>query len=289
MKKTAISLTVTLMLAVAIGFISCNGENNALQSQVDSLTTKIEEQAQDLDYYQSCLNIVSDGLDSIAAADSSLMVVTGNKEGTIDKETVKKNLMAYAEMLTRQHERIQGLEQKLNESNREVGKIKMLLDYLNKQIAEKDATIRDLQERIDLKDFNINRLQAEISRLNTVNTSLESTVKEKEEVISYAQEMLNEAYYIIGTNKELKNAGVLSQKFLGKAKMNNDINISAFKKIDIRHVTQIPVNSKSVKIHSAHPSNSYTIQIDKRNKTSIITIIDEIAFWSLTHYLVIEK
>lgn len=290
MKKITLSLTLASTLMAAIGFMSCDGESkSSLKMQVDSLTTKLEEQAEDLSYYQDCLDIVSDGLDSIAAADSSLMMVTGNKEGTISKESIRENLAAYADMLARQHERIQNLENELSGNKRELSKMKQLLAYLNKQIAEKDATIKSLNEQLDQKNFDINKLKEEVGRLNVTNADLTNTVKQQDEAITVAQEMLNEAYYIVGTNKELKKQGVLSKKFLGKAQMNSDVDVSAFKKIDIRQVTQIQVDSKNAKILSSHPSNSYSIRVDKANKSSVITILDEVAFWSLTRYLVIEK
>lgn len=290
MKKITLSLTLASTLMAAVGFMSCDGESkSSLKMQVDSLTTKLEEQAEDLSYYQDCLDIVSDGLDSIAAADSSLMMVTGNKEGTISKESIRENLAAYADMLARQHERIQNLENELSGNKRELSKMKQLLAYLNKQIAEKDATIKSLNEQLDQKNFDINKLKEEVGRLNVTNADLTNTVKQQDEAITVAQEMLNEAYYIVGTNKELKKQGVLSKKFLGKAQMNSDVDVSAFKKIDIRQVTQIQVDSKNVKILSSHPSNSYSIRVDKANKSSVITILDEVAFWSLTRYLVIEK
>jgi chromosome segregation ATPase len=290
MKKITLSLTLASTLMAAVGFMSCDGESkSSLKMQVDSLTTKLEEQAEDLSYYQDCLDIVSDGLDSIAAADSSLMMVTGNKEGTISKESIRENLAAYADMLARQHERIQNLENELSGNKRELSKMKQLLAYLNKQIAEKDATIKSLNEQLDQKNFDINKLKEEVGRLNVTNADLTNTVKQQDEAITVAQEMLNEAYYIVGTNKELKKQGVLSKKFLGKAQMNSDVDVSAFKKIDIRQVTQIQVDSKNAKILSSHPSNSYSIRVDKANKSSVITILDEVAFWSLTRYLVIEK
>ena len=290
MKKITLSLTLASTLMAAVGFMSCDGESkSSLKMQVDSLTTKLEEQAEDLSYYQDCLDIVSDGLDSIAAADSSLMMVTGNKEGTISKESIRENLAAYADMLARQHERIQNLENELSGNKRELSKMKQLIAYLNKQIAEKDATIKSLNEQLDQKNFDINKLKEEVGRLNVTNADLTNTVKQQDEAITVAQEMLNEAYYIVGTNKELKKQGVLSKKFLGKAQMNSDVDVSAFKKIDIRQVTQIQVDSKNAKILSSHPSNSYSIRVDKANKSSVITILDEVAFWSLTRYLVIEK
>lgn len=291
MKKVFLGLVAASLLAASGTVVSCNGEASALQSQVDSLSAKVEEQAQDIENYQNCLSLFSDGLDSIAAADNSLMVVTTNKEGRVTKETVKESLSAYADMLVRQRERIKELEGKLSGTGAEMSKMQSLLAYLNKQIEEKDATIKDLQARVESKDFDIASLQGELNRLYSVNTDLVNTVQSQEEALDAAQSLLNEAYYVVGTNKELKAAGVLSKKLLGGTKVKiDDIDTEVFTRIDIRSTTRIVVEgSKSITLHSAHPSSSYRIDVDKQSKTSVLNILDEVAFWKGTRYLIIEK
>ena len=290
MKKRLFGFAAAALLVASTGFMSCNGEADALKSQVDSLNAKIEEQAQDLDNYQSCLTLFSDGLDSIAAADNNLMVATRNKEGRVTKETVKESLSAYADMLVRQRERIKELEGKLSGTGLEVSKMQSLLAYLNKQIEEKDATIKSLQERVEMGDFNIVNLQNEVTRLSNANIDLINQNQTQEEALTVAQEMLNEAFYIVGTSKELKEAGVLSKKLLGGSKVNADgIDTGVFTKIDIRNKTRIDVDSKSITLHSSHPANSYRIEVDKKAKTSVLYILDEVAFWKGTRYLIIEK
>lgn len=290
MKRSFLNAAAASMLIASVGFTACNnGEAEALQAQVDSLTAKVESQAQDLDNYQNCLTLFSEGLDSLAAADNNLMVATKNKEGRISKEMVKESLSSYADMLVRQRERINELQSKLNSTNQEQSKLQGLLNFLKKQIDEKDATIKDLQARIDQKDFDISILQAEVGRLNAANTMMANTIEEQGAAIDVATEMLNEAFYIVGSSKELKTAGVLSKKLLGSAKINADIDASKFTRIDIRKVTEIRVDSKNITLHSSHPSNSYRIDVDKKIKSSTLRILDEVAFWSNTRYLVIEK
>ena len=291
MRKNHSFFIPAALFGAMIAFNACSGDQSgALQSQVDSLTSVVEQQAQDLDYYQSCLTIVSEGLDSIAKADSSLISITSGNEGTVTRESVRENLQSYADLLTRQHQRIDDLEQKLGNSSAEVKRMSGLIAMLNKQIAEKEATIQSLREKVELSNFSISMLQGEVNRLSDANAQLTTTVSAQGEAIQAAQEMLNEAYYIVGTSKELKASGILSKKFLGKTKVDADnIDASLFTKIDIRNVTQITVDDKSVTIKSQHPSGSYQVVSDKKSNTSVIQILDEVAFWSLTRYLIIQK
>ena len=288
MKKTSIILSIA---AAATGmFTACSGDKTAaLQQQVDSLSTALQEKTENLDYYQSCLTVLSEGLDSIAQADGSLLAVTGNREGTVDKATVRQQLDDYADLLTRQRSRINELEKSLQGSTGDVANLRKMIALMKQQIEEKDAVISDLQERIQLKDFNISQLNGEVNRLVTVNTNLKDENAQKDEVIGIQNEMINTAYYLIGTSKELKKAGVLSKSVLGGAKVSTEIDESQFTRIDIRNVRQIEVDSKSITVRSSHPKSSYTIDVDKQAKRSILRILDEIEFWKNTRYLIIEK
>ena len=164
-----------------------------------------------------------------------------------------------------------------------------LIDMLNKQIEEKDAKIQKLQEKIETQGFNVSMLLDEVNKLNTKVASLKQENKAQSETIKAAQEMLNEAYYIVGSSKELKKAGVLSSKFLGKSKINADqIDASLFNQIDIRNFRQLNIPSKKITIKSQHPSSSYKITTDKKSDTTTLEILDEVEFWSLTRYLVIQ-
>lgn len=274
-----------------LSFQSCGGnQTEVLQSQIDSLTATIEQKDQDLEFYQSCLFLVSDGLDSIAKADNNLMVVASSKEKTVTRESIKQDLDAYASLLTRQRDRINQLERQMSEGGKDRERMQGLINMLNKQIEEKDATIQKLQEKVETQNFNVAMLLDELNQVREKNIALKKEKKETEEALGVAQEMLNEGYYIVGSSSELKKAGVLSSRFLGKSKVNADnIDESLFTKVDIRNFTQLTIPSKKITIKSQHPSTSYRITNDKKAGTSTLEILDEVEFWKQASFLIIQK
>lgn len=284
-------ICVALSTMAVLSFQACKGDQTeALQSQVDSLTATIEQNNQELEFYQSCLFLVSDGLDSIARADKNLMTVASSREKTITRESIKQDLAAYADLLTRQRERINQLEAQMGEGGKERERMKGLISILSKQIEEKDATIQKLQKKVETQDFNVALLQDEINGLYTKIATLKHENKSQAEALTVAQEMLNEGYYIIGSSSELKKLGVLSSRFLGKSKINVDeIDESIFTKIDTRNFLQLTIPSKKVTIKSQHPSTSYKLTTDKKSGTTTLDIVDELDFWSVTRFLIIQK
>lgn len=284
-------ICVALSTMAVLSFQACKGDQTeALQSQVDSLTATIEQNNQELEFYQSCLFLVSDGLDSIARADKNLMTVASSREKTITRESIKQDLAAYADLLTRQRERINQLEAQMGEGGKERERMKGLISILSKQIEEKDATIQKLQKKVETQDFNVALLQDEINGLYTKIATLKHENKSQAEALTVAQEMLSEGYYIIGSSSELKKLGVLSSRFLGKSKINVDeIDESIFTKIDTRNFLQLTIPSKKVTIKSQHPSTSYKLTTDKKSGTTTLDIIDELDFWSVTRFLIIQK
>ena len=284
-------ICVALSTMAVLSFQACKGDQTeALQSKVDSLTATIEQNNQELEFYQSCLFLVSDGLDSIARADKNLMTVASSREKTITRESIKQDLAAYADLLTRQRERINQLEAQMGEGGKERERMKGLISILSKQIEEKDATIQKLQKKVETQDFNVALLQDEINGLYTKIATLKHENKSQAEALTVAQEMLSEGYYIIGSSSELKKLGVLSSRFLGKSKINVDeIDESIFTKIDTRDFLQLTIPSKKVTIKSQHPSTSYKLTTDKKSGTTTLDIIDELDFWSVTRFLIIQK
>ena len=162
-----------------LSFQSCGGnQTEVLQSQIDSLTATIEQKDQDLEFYQSCLFLVSDGLDSIAKADNNLMVVASSKEKTVTRESIKQDLDAYASLLTRQRDRINQLERQMSEGGKDRERMQGLINMLNKQIEEKDATIQKLQEKVETQNFNVAMLLDELNQVREKNIALKKEKKE---------------------------------------------------------------------------------------------------------------
>lgn len=290
MKKTFKSVLVSSLVCALTSLMSCNGgASGELQSQVDSLSTQVQSQGEMLAYYEQCLDLIACSLDSIAYEEGMLVQATNVPEKSFSKTAFKETLDTYASMLKRQKEDIAKLKEDMASSKANVSKLQRMVEYLTKQVEEKDAKIANLMEVIESNNFTISMLKSQIDQLSLDNASLKSTVSTQNEMIEMANDMLNEAYYVVGSSSELKEAGLLSQKFLGKKKVDvNSVQADKFTKVDIRSFKSLNLNSKSPKVMSQHPENSYRIEQDKKSKTSVLHIVDEVEFWSISKFLIVQ-
>ena len=105
---------------------------------------------------------------------------------------------------------------------------------------------------------------------------------QKSQTISTQDHLLNTAWYVFGTKRELRNQHILE----GSKVMNGNFNKNYFTKIDIRDTREIKLYSKSAQIRTVHPSGSYTLERDA-NKQYVLRITNPQNFWSTSKYLVI--
>jgi predicted nuclease with TOPRIM domain len=173
--------------------------------------------------------------------------------------------------------RIGSLTKKLKDSKLKLEGLEKMIENLQSTINQKDAEIGDLKSKIE-------GLNIELANLNTNYQAIEEESAGKTEVI-------NTAYYAIGTSKELKEKNVISKEggFIGigkTTKVKDDFNKDYFTKINIESTTAINIGAKRAKILSSHPSGSYKLIGEKPVEKLEITNPQE--FWSNSKYLVIS-
>ena len=112
--------------------------------------------------------------------------------------------------------------------------------------------------------------------------------------ISQQTEEMNKAYVVSGTYKDLKEKGLLIKEGgvlgLGKKEslQENSLNDNLFTQVDITKTRTIPVNSKSAKLVTEHPANSYELVKDDADMIAYIEIKDPATFWKISKYAVVE-
>jgi regulator of replication initiation timing/tetrahydromethanopterin S-methyltransferase subunit F len=178
---------------------------------------------------------------------------------------------------------------------------------LNAQLKKSGGTIKALQTRISELEASVKQSESEISdlkttllsknfeneQLNTRNADLQNTVAQKEEKINTQTYEMNKAFFACGTFKQLKAKGLLTKAGgfigLGKTKtLAGSFPDSSFKQIDITVTKSIPVNSKSAKLITEHPTNSYQFIRNKDKKIESLEITDPVQFWKISKYAVVE-
>ena len=281
-------LFVILTVALLTSCTNNSQEKSELMSQLDSLKMENQKKEKDINDMMSYVNLLADGLDSIAKQEDILFNSNKGREGVVvNREQLKKNLDAFENIIIQQKQRISQLADSLKAKGENLNKLQVLVDYLNQQLEEKDRVIKSLREDLGNNKVNIANLQRKVRSLSESNTELASKVESQSTALAAQTEIINECYVKIGNKKTLSALGIITGGLLKKTKINpNAINQSQFTKVDIRYFTEVPLQSSKPEILTQMPSSSYKIEKTGKN-SSVLYVVDPAAFWSLSNYLVI--
>ena len=259
-----------LVLPLAMFFIAC-GDSKKSNPEADSLRNELNSRLDQMNEMDLFLDAVNASMDSVLDLDGSILRGVG-EGSTSRKEQIKQNIAAYKEVLERQRERLAELENKLKSSNNQNAKLLKTIETLK-------------------SNFNVTTLRASVDKLSSEVSTLQEESKAKDEAIVTQNDLLNEAYVLIGSKKQLKEAGVMSGgSLLKKSKLDmKDVNVSAFTKIDIRKTKSFVIPAKKPEIMTQVPAGSYTLTPNDNEKgSSVLTITDPAQFWSVSKFLVIK-
>lgn len=270
-------------------FAACSGqkEDNSTADSLADLSAQYEEATTFNDSLMLLMGDIYTGLDSINTQEG-LLYTMGTGDNVNRRAEIKSNLQNIRARLAANRDLLAQMEKKLNTSDSKNAVLVKTINQLKAHIEQQDKKIADLEAQL----ANAN------TQIETLNTQVEETqeqvrteVAAKEEAQAQTTAVTNElntVYYAIGSNKELKNNGLLSKKFLGSTKvLKGNFNASYFTKADKRNLRSIPTNAKKVKIWSNMPADSYNI-VDNPNGTKTIEITDPAKFWSLSNHLIIQ-
>lgn len=284
-------MRIIVIFCIAFLLHSCSGNmRQEYNTRIDSLKSVINERTSQYDELTSYLDLVASGLDSINSMENIIYLgkdeVTGKK---LTRKEIRQRIDDLKELVIRQRTRIEELSDSLSFiTDKKVAALQTIIANLNAQLEEKERTIQQLKGELNSSKTTITNLQANVGKLYEEKGMLEEHVSMQEEALEKQDEIINEAYYIIGTRKELKAAGVISTNLLQKSKVNLEtVDLSKFKKIDIRNfTTELKIDTKKAVILSPMPNDSYKI-VQTGNQATLF-IEDVASFWSLSRFLVIQ-
>ena len=277
-----------LFMALAIGVFtlySCNGDKKNSKDdgleQSDSLSRIIEQKDNEINDMMGTINEIQEGLREINEAENRGNIVKDG-EGANKSTQIKENIQFISTTMTRNRELIQKLRQQLRESSFKGDQFKKTISSLMQQIEDKEMQLKQLRAELSAKDIHIAELDETIGTLNTSVNELTEESNKKTETINTQDKQLNTAWYVFGTKKELKEQRILAD---GKL-MQSNFNKNYFTKIDIRVDKEIKLYTKSAKILTVHPADSYKLSQDASNQY-VLRITNPELFWSTSKYLVV--
>jgi len=283
MKKSLSILSLCLLI------FSCNSsleqEKQDLQAQNDSLQQGIAY----LDSLFTDFLSIQENLAQIRARETQIEGLgrqKGLENSTSTKEQILDDINVINDLLEKNRQTIAKMGEKMKRYSYEVGRYKTVMQSLKGQIAAKDSQIVELKERLVSMNFEVSQLNQKLNR-----TLLE---KEKQrEQLSQTMASLHEAFYAVGSFKDLKDNGVLTREGgligLGSTKtLPDDFNRDYFTQIDKTKMNRLPLDydAKTVELITNHPEESYAL-IHENNQVVALEISDPQLFWEATNYLVI--
>ena len=253
-----------------------NSIKDSVENVSGNLNGKLNEKDAAIQELVSSFNEIQENLNTIKEKEKIISKVTSDGDVKSKEDQIKEDIQSIYDLMAKNKDRIGSLSKKLKNS-------KLQIDGLEKMIENMQATL-------SLKDSEIEELKTKIEGLNVELSSLTTNYKAVENESNQKTEIINTAFYAIGTSKELKEKNVITKEGgiigLGKTtKLSSDFNKEYFTKINIEKTTSINLGAKKIKILTTHPSNSYKLIGEKPIEKLEITNTKE--FWSASKYLVI--
>ncbi len=280
-----------LIAIFAFGITACNQKDSAqTDPEKDSLIALLNERNESINDFVLTFNEVESNLDSVARK-QQIITVNTEKPGELkpnQKTKINAEIVAINDLMDQNRKKLAELTKKLKNSSSKNAGLEKTIATLTNQIATKDAELLALNDKL-------NNLSVEIAELQTSVTILKEDNTVQAQDIENKTTALHTAYYVVGKSSDLQDAKIIDKKggLLGIGKttqLSKDFDNSKFTKIDYTQTGNISINSE-IKIVTNHPSDSYTLEKDEKNKDLIknIIITNPEKFWSTSKYLVVVK
>lgn len=280
-----------LLLASTACHRESQEQSQAPAENLDSINNVLRDSLQnaraEMDTLMSLMSEVSDGLSEIKDLEKIVSSTNFNSETADRRDQIRNDVELIKLNVQDRLKKLDQLERNLQKSNSMNEQLKTTIDSMRRQLKDQQAMIDDLTQKLEAAHVEIRTLNTRVDSLKTENTEVKQERQQVQaENVKLTNEK-NECYYVIGSNKELKQHKIIEKRFLGKTKiMEGDFSRSYFTKADRRTLNKIQLHSKKAKVLSKHPKNSY--QIVDEGGQKVLHITDAALFWDLSNYLVIQ-
>lgn len=209
-------------------------------------------------------------------------LLSGKRGGIESGTTMEDNIVAD----------LRAIDSLLSANKRIVAELRRTAGAEKGKLNEMQKAVLALEESLSEKDVEIVALKEQLTSTNASLASMIDMYKDQEQLASNQQAELRTAYYTVGSQKELREHGVLSRSGgvagIGRvSKLNTDgAGSDHFKKIDIGQVTTIPIGARKATLVTSHPEGSF--RFAGTDNVEKLEILDAAKFWSVSKYLVVQ-
>lgn len=274
-----------VFVAVATMFSSCNFTGNKTREKEiqDSLRNELNLKDKENDELIEIISIVADGFRQIDEAEGRINLSSENENFMSEKDVIEEQMNFITNKMAENREKIEKLESMLKGNNSKNAKLLKTIEGFKQQLEDKEKEIISLRDELDKKNIHIAGLDSAVTDMNTKIGNLTTENEEKAKIVDAQDKMINRAWYVFGTKKELKSHKILDG---GEVLKNTDFDKEYFTEVDIREFSELPLYSKRVSLETSHPEGSYELVKDEKGQY-ILKITNPEMFWNVSRYLVI--
>lgn len=291
-RRSTASLAFAAMAALAvIPFSSCSDKKEIERTKEANtiLTDKLQQTIATQDSLFALINDITDGMSQIKEIERIVATSpTLTSENPSRRNQLKADMTALQESLRQRRERLEDLEKQLKSASDKNSTLLTTISNLKAQIAEQQMEITTLNNQLTEAGLRITELGSQVDSLTSVVSEVTEGRQQAEQEIVEISNELNACYYVVGTQKELKEYKIIETGFLRKTKvLPSDFDNAYFTRADKRSLTEIPTHATKAEVMSNQPKDSYTIVSDPAGQ-KIVRITNSNKFWSVSNYLVIK-
>lgn len=279
---TAAALGVVALLA------SCVSRQVAVEaeSRSDSLELVVSAKDSLINAVFADINAISENLALIKSRENLITVAGESEGGRRPVEEIDNDIKAIDRLLRENRAKIESLQRsaaQLRKANLRIDGLEKMIADMNRQLAEKKAEVEQLRESLVRMGDEVKSLTEEVA---VRSAEVENLSGEKVEL----QNQLNTVYYIVGAEKELRDAQIINkQGFIGRTlTVGRNSNFDSFTMADSRLLTEIPVGQKKATLVTSHPEGSYELVTDANKVVEKLIITDPVRFWESSKILIIS-
>ena len=279
---TAAALGVVALLA------SCVSRQVAVEaeSRSDSLELVVSAKDSLINAVFAAINAISENLALIKSRENLITVAGESEGGRRPVEEIDNDIKAIDRLLRENRAKIESLQRsaaQLRKANLRIDGLEKMIADMNRQLAEKKAEVEQLRESLVRMGDEVKSLTEEVA---VRSAEVENLSGEKVEL----QNQLNTVYYIVGAEKELRDAQIINkQGFIGRTlTVGRNSNFDSFTMADSRLLSEVPVGQKKATLVTSHPEGSYELVTDANKVVEKLIITDPVRFWESSKILIIS-
>ncbi len=305
MKNIFLLLTSILLLS------ACGGGDGAYQ-EAQAKIAQLEDEKRDLEEDRELLkeeyngvietlNQIDETLEGISARENQMEDLIGDlnggdlqksvilakiqtlKEANMDDQTSAKELQASLNSYETDNVALKGIiqqyEQKIIAKDAEIANYEVKMKQVESQL---QFTKGELNQQYAIVAQQKDALEIKAGQLEKTNKELETKYTELKQKDDFIADCVK-AYYVAGSKKTLKKAGVLKKKVAIQITDDFQRKLDKTKPFNFYKTTEIEAKKDIIKILPARPEKTYEI------KGNVLYVKDIEEFWQTKHVVIVHK